>query len=214
MKLYIHPASPNSRAVLVAAALLEIQLDLEFVDLTPGGQRKAEYLSINPNGYVPVLVDGDFTLWETDAILQYLGGVAGSKRLWPDDLQGKADVTRWQFWSKCHWTPTLQTFVFENVFKGHYGLGAPDLEKLEVGQEKLGKFAAVLSQPLAKYGFVTGDEMTLADLSLASYLIYAEAARVPIHDFSAIAGWAERVLAHEGWTRELDFGHETASPNA
>ncbi len=210
MKLYIHPSSPNSRAVVVAARLLGQPLDLEQVELSPGGQRPADYLAINPNGYVPVLVDGDFHLWETDAIMQYLAGVAAPSSLWPEDLRQRADVTRWQFWNKCHWTPTLQTFVFENVFKGVYGLGTPDDDKLEAAAAKFEKFGTVLSVAVSSNPFAAGKHLTLADLSLASYLIHAERAGIPIARFPAISSWAAKVLSDEGWSCDLEMGRQFA----
>ena len=64
MKLYYHPNSPNCVDVLATANHLGIALDLQLVDLLKGAQKDAAYLSLNPNGRVPTLVDGDFVLWE------------------------------------------------------------------------------------------------------------------------------------------------------
>ena len=72
MKAYIHPASPNCVAVLTLAQELSVPLETETVDLFAHANTAPEFLSINPNGLVPVLIDGDFVLWETTAILQYL----------------------------------------------------------------------------------------------------------------------------------------------
>ena len=72
MKLYGFPPSPNTWKVRAVAAHLGIPLELEFVDLIKGGSHTPAYLAINPTGRTPTLVDGDFKLWESTAIMQYL----------------------------------------------------------------------------------------------------------------------------------------------
>jgi len=76
MKLYHFP-SPNPQKVHFA--LLELGLECEIVpiDLTKCEHRKPEFLALNPYGRVPVLIDSDLTLWESHAILAYLGEKAG-----------------------------------------------------------------------------------------------------------------------------------------
>ncbi len=73
MKLYGFPPSPNTWKVLATAHQMGLPLEVEFVDLTKGAQRKPEYLALNPTGRTPTLVDGDFKLGESSAIMQYLG---------------------------------------------------------------------------------------------------------------------------------------------
>ena len=73
MKLYGRfPPSPNTWKVRAVAAHLGIPLEIEFVDLTKGASRTPEYLALNPTGRTPTLVDGDFVLWKSKAIMQYL----------------------------------------------------------------------------------------------------------------------------------------------
>ena len=64
MKLYGFPASPNTWKVRALAAQLKMPLEFELVDLLKGAQQTAAFLAINPTGRTPVLVDGDFKLWE------------------------------------------------------------------------------------------------------------------------------------------------------
>src|SRR6266851_1229692 len=72
MKLYHFP-SPNPQKVTFALGELGLEYEMVPVDLAKGEQRKPEFLAINPFGRVPVLVDGDLTLWDSHAILAYLG---------------------------------------------------------------------------------------------------------------------------------------------
>jgi glutathione S-transferase len=83
MKLYGFPPSPNTRKVQAVAAHLQIPLELEFVNLPKGETRTAEFILLNPGGRTPVLVDGDFTLWESNAIMQYLASKKGQHAVAP-----------------------------------------------------------------------------------------------------------------------------------
>ena len=80
MKLYGFPRSPNTWKVRAVAAQLAMPLELELVDLTK--PRAPAYLALNPTGRTPTLVDGDFVLWESNAIMQYLASQAPNS-LWP-----------------------------------------------------------------------------------------------------------------------------------
>ena len=83
MKLHGFPPSPNTWQVRALASYLGVPLEFEFVDLAKGGAQTPAFLAINPTGRTPALTDGDFKLWETMAIMQY---VAGKKpnALWPN----------------------------------------------------------------------------------------------------------------------------------
>src|SRR5262245_18290970 len=102
MKLYYIP-SPNPKKIKFA--LLELGLEHETVpiDLLTREQRRPEFLALNPFGRVPVLVDGDLTLWDSHAILAYLGDKSG--KLWPASLSGRADALRWLFFLAGHISP-------------------------------------------------------------------------------------------------------------
>ena len=88
MKLYDFAFSTNCRKVRALAYELGIPLEFVSVDLPKGAQRTPAFLAVNPNGRVPVLVDGDLRLTESQAILAYLGEKTG--RLWPSSAAGSA----------------------------------------------------------------------------------------------------------------------------
>jgi glutathione S-transferase len=101
MKLYGFPPSPNTWKVRAVAAQIGVPLDTEFVDLTK--PRSPDYLAINPTGRTPTLVDGDFILSESNAIMQYLASRPPTS-LWPDDARIRADIASWQCWQLAHWS--------------------------------------------------------------------------------------------------------------
>ncbi len=201
MKLYHHPLSPNVRRVRLAAAVLGIELEEQVVDFAKGEHKSPALLAINPNGALPVLVDEDFALTESRAIMQYLAAKKPESGLLPLDERARADVTRWQFWDSSHWAPCLGVIAFERVIKAFMNLGAPDTAKVDENLKAFQRWAAVLDARLDGKQYVVGNALTLADLTLASSLMYAKQAEVPLAQFGHIEGWFGRISALDAWKK-------------
>lgn len=201
MKLYMNTASPNVRRVRLTAAVLEMPLDEEALDFAKGEHKRPEYLALNPNGAVPTLVDGDFVLTESRAIMQYLASKKPESGLLPRDERRRADVTRWQFWDAAHFSPQLGTLTFQRVIKPMLGLGAPDAAKVDEAMAGVRRFAAVLDARLAGTSYVVGDALTLADLTLASSLMYADKTGAPLDASPNVQAWLARLTAMDAWKK-------------
>ncbi len=181
------------------AAHLGLRLELELVDLTKGQQRTAAYLALNPTGRTPTLVDGDFTLWESTAIMQYLAGRTANA-LWPNDARVRADIMRWQSWQLAHWSKEgCEPLIFERLVKKLLNLGAPDAAVLAKGTEAFNREARVLDAHLAKRPYLVGTEPTLADFSVAAALFYAKEAELPLAPYAHLQDWFGRVSALPAW---------------
>lgn len=198
MKLYGFPLSPNTRKVQAVAAHLAVPLEFEFVDIVKGQSHTPEFLAINPGGRTPVLVDGDFKLWESNAIMQY---IAGKKKndLWPDNARARADITRWQFWQAAHWHEGCGVFLWENLVKKLLFGSDGDAAALKNAEEAFHRDAALLDAHLAKQQYLVAGALTLADFSVASYLHYAAAAKLPLEGYKNIRAWYARVEALPAW---------------
>jgi len=198
MKLYGFPPSPNTRKVQAVAAHIGEPLEFEFVDITQGKQRTPEFLAINPNGRTPVLVDGRFKLWESNAIMQYLAGTKKNS-LWPDDSRTRADISRWQFWQVAHWHEGCGGFLWENLVKKFLGLGETDPVALKKAEEAFHRDAPMLETHLAKQQYLVDGALTLADFSVGSYLHYAAPANLPLERYPNIRAWYARIEALPAW---------------
>ena len=97
MKLYMHPASNTSRPVALLIEENKLPVEMEVVDLMTGAHLQPDYLAINPNGLVPTLVDGDFTLTESSAILKYLADKF-ELPTYPKDLKARGKVNELMDW--------------------------------------------------------------------------------------------------------------------
>jgi glutathione S-transferase len=201
MKLYMNPMSPNVRRVRLTAAVLGLQLEEKKLDFAKGEHKNPEYLALNPNGAVPTLVDGDFVLTESRAIMQYLASKKPESGLLPRDEQHRADVTRWQFWDAAHFSPQMGTMAFEKLLKGMMGMGEPDQRKIDDALGNFRRFGAVLNKRLDGKQYVVGNSLTIADLTLASSLMYAKQAEVPLGEFPNIQSWFSRISDLDGWKK-------------
>jgi glutathione S-transferase len=197
MKLYGFPASPNTWKVRAVAHHLGIPLELEFVDLTQ--PRTPDYLSINPTGRTPTLVDGNFVLPESTAILQYLGDQKPNS-LWPDNARLRADITRWLSWQLAHWSAdACLPLIFQHLVKGLLKLGPPDEAIMARATDAFHREARMLDAHLSQQAHLVGNEPTLADFAVAAPLFYADNGRLPVNSYPNLRDWFERVSALPAW---------------
>ena len=178
MKLYGFPPSPNTWQLRALASYLGLPLEFEFVDLTKGGAQTPAFLAINPTARTPALVDGDFKLWETMAIMQYIAGKKPNAA-WPNDARTRADITRWQSWSLAHWNrDAWAPVLFERVVKKFMNLGAPDQAAVAKGVAAYEKEAKMLDAHLTKQKYLVGDALTIADFAVASTAVLRQRSRI------------------------------------
>ena len=129
MKLY-YAETLMPRKACAAAKHLGSPVEYVYVDLGKGEHRAPAFKAINPNRKVPALVDGELTLWESNAIMCHLAARAGSD-LWPSDPARQVEVIRCLSWESSHFTRYLAIPYVQYVIKAHYGLGDPDTAAVE-----------------------------------------------------------------------------------
>lgn len=199
MKLYVFPPSPRSFKVLAIAAQLGLDYEMAIVDLTKGQQLGDDYGALNPNRKAPVLADGKFTLWESNAIVAYLAELHPEAGLLPPDPRGRADVARWQYWEASHWDAACAKIIFERVVKGALGLGEPDSAAIASGEKELERCAGVLDAHLRDRRYLCGDRLTTADFVVGADLTMAEAAALPIDRHTHVKRWYADLSALPAW---------------
>jgi len=201
MKLYHFPSSPNSRRVLAVAYHLGITLDLEEVDLPKGEHLRPSFIKLNPNHKIPTLVDADFVLWESSAIMLYLVGKKPDSTLWSGDPRVQADINRWLFWNTANWGPACGIFIFEHLVKKFTNQGAPDPAEIKKGEDQFHRFATVLDDHLKGRDWLVGNNVTLADYAVGSMLDLTEAAHLPAEKYQNIRHWYGNIEKLEAWQK-------------
>ncbi|MFC5473154.1 glutathione S-transferase family protein [Paraherbaspirillum soli] len=200
MRLYHSPLSSNARRAVMTAVHLNQPVELVSIDLSSTEQRK-QLLAVNPNEKIPVLVDGDFILWESCAIMQYLAEKTPGQTIYPTDLHARADVNRWLFWTAQHFSPAIEILNWENWIKAMIGAGAPDAAAIRHGEEQLAIFASTLDAHLAGREWVVGSGLTLADFAIAAPLMSTVMAKLPVRQYRNLQAWFERVQALDAWQK-------------
>jgi glutathione S-transferase len=205
LTLYSTALSANGRKVLAVSRHLELDIEVRLVNVYRGEGRHAEYLAINPTGKIPTLVDGDFTLYESNAILLYLSEAHGNFRLWSHHPQLRGRIARWLFWESAHWQPALAALLSACV--GHRLLpnliAAPAAEP-DWSAATLAPLMSVLDTALSSASFLAGDELSIADFAVAGMTTYFAAAGFPFKKYPAFHAWYRRIDMLDAWraTRE------------
>jgi glutathione S-transferase len=212
MKLYDFAFSPNCRKVRALVYELGIAVELVPIDLVKGAQRSPDFLALNPNGRVPVLVDGDFVLWESTAILRYLAAKSGSA-LVPADPRALAEVDRWLSWQLAHLGPAMSKVAFERIVKKVTGQGAPDEAAIAAGSADFAKLTAILDRAIAGREHLAG-ALSIADFALAAHYSLAAIAGLDLGGFANVNAWLSRMLARDSMRRALADAHAAMRSNA
>jgi len=194
MKLYYFP-SPNPQKVRFAINELGIECETVPVDLLKREQKTPEFLALNPYGRVPVLVDGDLKLWESHAILAYLGEKTG--KLWPTTPAGRADALRWLFFLTSAISPPTTEVVFNRIAVKLSG-GTPDEAAIARGEKALPDSLRVIEQHLLGRKWMLGD-FSLVDCDYGPTFNVLEKAGFSFADFPKIAAYTEAIRARRAW---------------
>ena len=206
--LYAHVNRKATNTLKLRVALAEAGAAYQYraIDLDAGEQRRPEFLALNPHGKIPVFVDGDFVLAESDAILWYLGERFPDARLLPGAgglaaAQARARVLQW-----CDFASTGLSQTYVDIYI-HKIKASPDQQVSWIGEaamRKMDRLLGVMEGVLAKRPFLAGD-FTLADLAAAA-VITSVKARVPGDPTSgraALGAWYDRVTGRASWREAM-----------
>ncbi len=188
MKIYADPISVNSRKVIAGLKLMGVDYELEHVDYFQGQHKSPEYLAINPNGSMPSMVDGDLTLWESNAILQYAADKNGKNAFYPTDLNLRADINRWLLWESSSWFPSCYVYLVENVVKPLLE-AEPDAAVLAAQDETFHLLAGILDERLGKNGWLCGNSPTIADIAVAAPMHLHGLQKLPLDAHANLSKW-------------------------
>ncbi|KAJ3676174.1 hypothetical protein LUZ60_003586 [Juncus effusus] len=201
IKLYGLPVSNNTLRAM--AALNEKGLEYEFcpVDLPSGAHKKPEFLALNPFGQIPVLQDGDVTLFESRAITRYVA--TKYKESNTDIIPAcSAQFELWVQIESSQFNPPIFQIFFESLIKPMMGMKT-DAENIEKNAEKLSNVLDIYEAHLSKNKYLAGDEFTLADLNHLPelYLISKTAKGDLVTSRPHVKAWWEEISARPGWKK-------------
>ncbi len=191
------PGSPFGRAVL--ATLEEKGASYRLAALAPGGHRAPEHLARHPFGRVPVLEHGDFSVYETQAILRYLDRALPSPQLTPATARGAArmdqvmNLNDWYLFQGVGSVITFQRYVGPRLM----GL-TPDEAAIEAAMPKARVVFDELSRLLGDQPFLAGEAISLADLLVGpqvEFFTHTPEWRILAAPHSNLVAWQARMEA-------------------
>ena len=164
LKILGKPVSINVRKVLWLCEELALPCELEAWGAGYRDTHVPEFLALNPNAMVPVLVDGDAVLWESNTICRYLAGQQGRDDLLPRDALARARVEQWMDWQAGELNNSWR-YAFMGLVRRSEA--HRDAAAIAASAAAWNRHMAILEDQLAKAGdFVAGATFTLADIVL------------------------------------------------
>ncbi|CAG2169353.1 unnamed protein product [Oppiella nova] len=201
IELYYSRFSGPSRAVHMTARHLNIEIDIKAMDLSEGEHLKPDFIQLNPAHTVPTINDNGFVLWESRAIMQYLcNRYAPDSQLYPRDPKKRALVDRWLNYDM-NLSNTLGEFFFTKVFLGV----DPPQDKVDA----VNNIIKIIDTVIGDNKYLTGDELTIADLSLLAGTIYIEWAQYDLSEYPNYQRWYSYLKTDLAYFAEInEFSEE------
>ncbi|CAI8887323.1 glutathione S-transferase family protein [Pseudomonas serboccidentalis] len=190
-------SSINVRKVLWTCEELRIPFEREDWGTGFRSTESAEFLALNPCAMVPVIQDGDFTLWESNTIIRYLATQYGGANLYPAEPRARARVDQWIDWQASELNRSW-SYAFMSLVRK-----SPDYQDraaLTNGVEQWSKTMGILDQQLQKTGaYVSGEAFSLADIPIGLSVNRWFETPLAHPDYPAVSAYYERLSQREGF---------------
>jgi glutathione S-transferase len=189
--------SINVRKVLWALDELELAYGREDWGQPLRDPKVPQFLALNPNGQVPVLMEGEFVLWESNAILIHLA--ERESRLLPTQLEVRARVLQWLIWQATELNPPWG-YALNALIRKTPGYDDPD--KVADSMRRWGAVMTLLENQLSTTrGYVTGGAFSIADIAIGLSVHRWMSIPVDKPVLPAVADYYELLLSREAGAR-------------
>ena len=204
MKLYYFPVSNTARPIRLFIAENKLPVEDVILDFFKGEHQTPDYLKLNPNGLVPTLVDEDFVLTESSAILKYLADKF-NLAAYPKDLKARARVNEMMDWFNTgFYRDYAYNVVYPQIYP-HHKRPSDEAQKatIEWGKSLTQKWLKTLNDVWLGKGnkYLTGNDPTIADYFGAALLTSGHVIRNEFKDYPNIEAWLGRMRALPNWKK-------------
>ncbi|TWG93386.1 glutathione S-transferase [Mesorhizobium sp. J18] len=165
----VHGRASSANVQIVMWTIAELGLPYRRIDVSGpyGGNDTPEFLAMNPNGLVPVIQDGDLTMFESAAIMRYLGATYGDDTFWPKDPSRRASLDMWAEWAKTTFVPAIVPIFSQMVRTREVDR---NMALVENSAKQLAKVAKIADARIGNGPFLAGAALTFADIVFAHQL--------------------------------------------
>ncbi|MBV2358220.1 glutathione S-transferase family protein [Thalassococcus sp. CAU 1522] len=199
-------SSSNVQAVMWGAA--ELGLVIERIDAGGGygGLDTPSFLEMNPNGLIPVMRDGDLTLFESAAILRHLARAYGDDGFWPVDPARRARVDQWSEWAKQEIANRFTGPIFWRVVRTPAARHDPAAIRAAV--DRFETALAIAEARLARSPWLAGDTMTPGDIHLGHVLYRYFDIAIDRRDFPALRAYYGRLTERPAYAAHVMLNYD------
>ena len=203
LTIYGRTNSVNVQKVLWCLAELAVPYTRIDAGLEHGKNTEPWYLALNPNGKVPLLRDGSFSLWESNSIVRYLAAKHGAGRVYPASLETRAHAEAWMDWQLSTLLRPV-SIVFQNLYR------VPEAQRDAAAIERQVREAnaamAVLDAHLAAQPYVAGATFTIGDIPVGAVAHrWLEIPNIERPPFTAIRAWRARLAERAGFRAHVQL---------
>jgi glutathione S-transferase len=201
LTIYGRTNSVNVQKVLWCLAELAVRYERIDAGLDFGKNDEPWYLALNPNGRVPLLTDGAFTLWESNTIVRYLAGKHGLGTLWPASLETRALAERWMDWQ-------LSTLIrpVSIVFQTLYRTPPAERDATAVARHaaEANRAVEILDRHLSTQPYVAGHAFTMGDIPVGTVVHrWLEIEGIERPALVAARAWRDRLADRPGFRQHV-----------
>jgi GST-like protein len=186
----------NPQKVRLSLEELALDYSLVTVDLTRLGQHTDLVGELNPNRKVPILRWDEYTLWESNAIITYLG--ERTRRLWPGDAEGKGIAAKWLHFESRHLSEPIGELWF-NGYIARQMNRPPDTLAEERAQKNGARYLSVVNDHLSANEWLLGDEFSLVDCCYGPMLDALSVAGDYLVAYPALGQYLGRMRGRKSW---------------
>lgn len=207
LQLYSLP-TPNGVKVSIMLEEIGLPYEVHLVDFNKDDQKTPEFLSLNPNGKIPAILDPDgpggkpLPLFESGAILQYLGRKTG--KFYPKDERGRVEVDQWLFWQMANLGPKAGE---ANHFRYYAAEKLP--YAIDRFSSEMNRLYGVMNARLDDREFLAG-KYSIADIACVGWASRAERHGHDMSNFPNVKRWLAALLARPAVKRGLSVKVEAA----
>jgi len=207
IKVWGRASSSNVQAVLWCLQELEIEYTRIDAGFTYGVTDTAEYLKMNPNGFVPTLQDGSNPpLFESSAISRYLANRYAPESFWPADPAMRAEVDMWGEWAKLNVAQNFSVPLFWP--KVRLAPGSKSEAEIKAASTTLDKFMAIADEKLAKSQYLANDNFTLADVVFGHSLYRYYDIDIPRAELNHLSRYYETLCLRDAYRDTVMVSYE------
>ncbi|KAL9315974.1 hypothetical protein ACSQ67_016975 [Phaseolus vulgaris] len=203
------PHCASTKRVLVCLLEKEVEFEVVPVDLTKGEHKDPKFLKLQPFGVVPVIQDGDYTLYESRAIMRYYADKYRSQgvELLGRTAEERGVVEQWLEVEAHNFHPPAYDLAVHLLFAPLFGM-TPDPKVIEESEAKLLKVLDVYEERLSKSKYLGGDFFSLADIShlpFTYFIVNQMNKGYLIKERKHVSGWWDDISSRPSWKKVIEL---------